>query len=285
MRETPCAPVGHAGRALTRPRPDRPCSSRILEREEKGRTGRPRARTLRAPGAHTARLGTSQDVQPAIKGLESFLAVREHIMLYFQCSPKPAHLCTAFLYKIRNIFELQERDFLKKMNRLPWGDAYKTYETLRDECDTLLEEIRLEKQSKQLDQLCENGSVSTDIAATSEEKKLLPCFYLRNEKPCPNGVSYAYSHKKEVIDKTKKTREEWLVNKGNNKDKCKNKHKIKDKDKYKHKRKWKDNICPNFNDKGYNYGSAYKMLHEAPTIDAHISVPKAKAAREIVSSR
>ena len=147
-----------------------------------------------------------------IKGLESFLAVWDNLMLNFQCPPKPTHLYTAFLFKIRNIPELQEKDFLKKMNRLPWGDPNKTYEALRDECDTLLEETRLEKQSKQLDQLYENSSVSTALAATPEEKKLLPCFYLRDGKPCPNGVSCAYSHKKEVIDKAKKAREEWLAN-------------------------------------------------------------------------
>ena len=34
-------------------------------------------------------------------------------MLYFQCPPKPAHMYTAFLSKIRNLPELQERNFLK----------------------------------------------------------------------------------------------------------------------------------------------------------------------------
>ena len=47
-----------------------------------------------------------------------------------------------------------------------WTRQVKTYEALRDECDLLLEETRLEKQSKQLDQLHENGSVSTALAAT-----------------------------------------------------------------------------------------------------------------------
>ena len=43
---------------------------------------------------------------------------------------------------------LELLDSLKKMSRLPWDDAYKTYEALRGECDLLLEETRLEKQSK-----------------------------------------------------------------------------------------------------------------------------------------
>ena len=94
-------------------------------------------------------------------------------MLIFQCPPKPAHQYTALLSKIQNIPELQERDVLKKC-RFPWGDPNKTYKAPRDECDTLLEETRLEEQSKQLDQLYENGSVSTALAATPEEKKLLP---------------------------------------------------------------------------------------------------------------
>ena len=57
----------------------------------------------------------------------------------------------------------------------------------------MIEEKRLEKQSKQLDQLYEDDSVSTALAATSEEKKLLLSFYFRNGKPCPNGASCAYS--------------------------------------------------------------------------------------------
>ena len=44
-----------------------------------------------------------------IKGLGSFLAVWDNLMLNFQCPPKPAHLYTAFLSKVRNIPELQER--------------------------------------------------------------------------------------------------------------------------------------------------------------------------------
>ena len=47
-----------------------------------------------------------------IRGLKSFLAVWDNLMLNFQCPPKPAHLYTAFLSKIRNISELQGRDFL-----------------------------------------------------------------------------------------------------------------------------------------------------------------------------
>ena len=50
----------------------------------------------------------------------------------------------------------------------------------------------------------ENESVSTALAATPEEKKLLPSFYLGDGKPCSNGSSCVYSHKKDVIDKAKK---------------------------------------------------------------------------------
>ena len=82
------------------------------------------------------------------KGLEPFLVVWDNFMLNFQCPPKPDHMYTALLSKIRHIPELL--DPLKKMNRLPWGDSKKTYEALREKCDFLLEEKRLGKQSKQL---------------------------------------------------------------------------------------------------------------------------------------
>ena len=38
-----------------------------------------------------------------IKGLESFLAVLDNLMLNLQCQPKPTHMYTAYLSKIRNI--------------------------------------------------------------------------------------------------------------------------------------------------------------------------------------
>ena len=156
--------------------------------------------------SHLEKMQGSKDV----KGLETFLAVWDNLMLNFQTPPKPDHMYSAFLSKIRNIPELL--DPLKKMNRLPWDGPKKTYAALREECDFLIEETRLQKQSKQLDQLYENGSVATALAATPEEKKLPPCFYVRNGKPCPNGKSCPYSHQKDVIDKAKKAREEWLAN-------------------------------------------------------------------------
>ena len=47
-----------------------------------------------------------------VKGLETFLAVRDNLMLNFQTPPKPGHMYSAFLSKIRNIPELL--DLLKK---------------------------------------------------------------------------------------------------------------------------------------------------------------------------
>ena len=66
-----------------------------------------------------------------IKNLETFLAVWDNLMLNFQTPPKPDHMYSAFLSKIRNIPELH--DPLKKMNRLSWDDPKKTYEALREE--------------------------------------------------------------------------------------------------------------------------------------------------------
>ena len=210
-----------------------------------------------------------------IKGLETFLAVWDNLMLNFQTPPKPNHMYPALLSKIRNIPELL--DPLKKMNRPPWDDPKKTYEALREECDFLIEEIKLEKQSKQLDQLYENGSVATALAATLEEKSKIPCFYVRDGKPCPNGKSCAYSHQKDIIEKAKKAKEDAQANKGKGKGGGKDKGK-------KGKGKGKGKTCPFFNDKGCNNGSACKMLREAPAMAARDDqtpanpAPKAEAA-------
>ena len=122
--------------------------------------------------------------------------------------------------------------------------------------------------------------MATALAATLEEKKLLLCFCLRDGKPCPNGSGCAYSHKKNVIDKAKKAKEETQAKKGNIKWKCNVKGKGKDKD----KGQGKGNICPYFNNKSCNHGRACKMLNEAPVMAARddqteaTSASKAKAA-------
>ena len=92
--------------------------------------------------SHLEKMQGSKDV----KGLETFLAVWDNLMLNFQIPPKPDHMYSAFFSKIRNITELLGPP--KKMNRLPWDDPRKTYEAFMEECDFLIEETRLEKQSK-----------------------------------------------------------------------------------------------------------------------------------------
>ena len=212
-----------------------------------------------------------------VKGLETFLTVWDNLMLNFQNPPKPDHLYSAFLSKIRNIPELAEP--LKKLNRLPWGDPKKTYEALREECDFLIEEIRQERQNQQLDKLYENGSAAHALAATPEEKAKLPCFYIRDGKQCPNGKSCPYSHQKDIIEKAKKAKEAQQAKKAGKGEKGKGKGKDKDK---KDKGAGKGKVCPYFNGKGCNYGSACKMLHEAPAMAAapkpSSPAPKAKAA-------
>ena len=77
-------------------------------------------------------------------------------------------------------------------------------------------------------------------------------------------------------------RKEAQANKGKGKGKGKDQGKEKGKDKGKGKGKGK--VYPYFNDKGCNYGSACKMLHEAPAMAARDDqtrpnpAPKAKAA-------
>ena len=98
----------------------------------------------------------------------------------------------------------------------------------------------MERQRKQLYQFYENGSVAIAFAATPEEKAKLPFFYVRDGKPCPNGMGCAYSHQEDIIEKAKKAKEEAQANKGN-KGKDKGKGKGKDKGK-KGKGKCKGNI-------------------------------------------
>ena len=64
-RGTPCAPRGHAGRAASRPRPDRGALGNPSEKRKAGPASPASARTLCAPSVHTARPGTFSDVQHA----------------------------------------------------------------------------------------------------------------------------------------------------------------------------------------------------------------------------
>ena len=156
---------------------------------------------------------------------------------------------SAFLSKIRNIPGLL--DPLKELSRLHWDDPKKTYEALREECDFLIEEIRQEKQSKH------------------------SVLYVRDGKLCPNGKSCAYSHHEDIIEKAKKAKEAYQAGKGD-----KGKGKGKDKGK-KGKGKGKGKVCPFFNDKGCNYGSACETLPWLPKLIRRRPInlaPKAKAA-------
>ena len=230
--------------------------------------------------SHLEKLQGSRD----LKGLETLLTVWDALQLNFMNPPQADHLYASFLSKIRHIPEMER--FLKLQNRLPWNDPKKSYESLREECDFLIEEARQEKQSKQIDQIYENGSAanalaaSTALPATPEEKKKLPCFYLRDGKQCPNGAGCAYSHQKDVIDKAKKAKEASAGGKGKGKGKDKGQ-----KGNGKGKGKGKGKICHFFNtERGCNMGSACQMLHEAPAMAAKVdqtpakATPKAKAA-------
>ena len=158
--------------------------------------------------------------------------------------------------------------------------------SLREERDFVIEEARQEKMNQQLERLYESGSVAIALAATPEEKAKLPCFFVRDGKTCPNGKSCPYSHQKDIIEKAKKAKEAKQAGKSKEGDKGKGKG-GEDKDKKGGKGKGKGKICPYFNDKGCNFGSARKMLHEAPAMAANQAsassaqanpAPKAKAA-------
>ena len=209
-----------------------------------------------------------------LRMLDTFLTCWDNLMLQFGNPPKPDHMYQAFLMKVRDIPELADALLLQK--RLPWGDEKKTYEELRRACEQVLEESKQERHRKQLDSLYDTGNVSTALAATPEEKAKMPCFYVRDGKPCPNGKSCAYSHNPAVIEKAKKAKAEKDA-KGKGKGKA-----GKGKDP---KGKGKGKVCPFYNSaKGCMHGSQCRYLHEAPAVAAHVAeantaepAPKAKA--------
>ena len=172
-----------------------------------------------------------------VRGLETFLAVWDNLMLNFQTPPTRDHMYSAFLSKIRVIPELQDALLIQK--RLPWGDAKKTYEALREACDLLIEETRQENQRRQIDRLYETGGAATALAATPEEKSKMPCFFVRDGKTCPNGSTCPYSHQRDIIEKARKDRADYLARKGDPKGKGKGKGKSDPKGKGKSKGKGK----------------------------------------------
>ena len=101
-----------------------------------------------------------------IKGLESILAVWDNLMLNFKCPPEPAHMYTAFLSKIRNIPELQERDFLKKMSR---QGGIQGFSSIGEFCAQLGSAQRLR-----------GAAVSFQLTTASSEQGLAP-------NPAPRG--------------------------------------------------------------------------------------------------
>ena len=210
-----------------------------------------------------------------LKALDSFLSAWDNLMLHFNSPPSRDHLYASFLSKVAEVPELREA--LAEQKKLAWSDPKKSYETLRAACDALLDEQRLERHRKQLDHLYESGASQNAIVATPEEKAKMPCFYVRDGKPCPNGKSCAYSHNPAVIEKAKKAKAEKDA-KGKGKGKA-----GKGKDP---KGKGKGKVCPFYNStKGCMHGSQCRYLHEAPAVAAHVAeanntaepAPKAKA--------
>ena len=209
-----------------------------------------------------------------LKALDSFLSAWDNLMLHFNSPPSRDHLYASFLSKVAEVPELREA--LAEQKKLAWSDPKKSYETLRAACDALLDEQRLERHRKQLDHLYESGASQNAIVATPEEKAKMPCFYVRDGRPCPNGKSCPYSHNPAVIEKAKKAKAEKDA-KGKGKGKA-----GKGKDP---KGKGKGKVCPFYNStKGCMHGSQCRYLHEAPAVAAHVAeakpaepAPKAKA--------
>ena len=113
------------------------------------------------------------------------------------------HLYASFMSKIAEIPELKEA--FTEQKKLAWSDPRKSYEELRAACDKLLDEQRLERHRKQLDHLYETGATQNAIVASPEEKAKMPCFFVRDGKPCPNGKRCPYSHNPAVIEKAKQS--------------------------------------------------------------------------------
>ena len=209
-----------------------------------------------------------------LKALDSFLSAWDNLMLHFNSPPSRDHLYASFLSKVAEVPELREA--LAEQKKLAWSDPKKSYETLRAACDALLDEQRLERHRKQLDHLYESGASQNAIVATPEEKAKMPCFFVRDGRPCPNGKSCPYSHNPAVIEKAKKAKAEKDA-KGKGKGKA-----GKGKDP---KGKGKGKVCPFYNStKGCMHGSQCRYLHEAPAVAAHVAeakpaepAPKAKA--------
>ena len=133
-------------------------------------------------------------------------------MLNFKCLPKPAHLSTAFLSKNLNIPELQKRNSFK-INHFPWADPNKTYKALRGEWDTLPEEMRLEKQSKQLDQLYESIRCILPAPVPTKRRRFFLALPLRPKAvPSLRGL-YILQQEKGHRQGEKKAPEEFLANK------------------------------------------------------------------------
>jgi hypothetical protein len=108
-----------------------------------------------------------------------------NLIIKFKTSPKSDHVCTAFPSKIRDFTNFAKP--IKKSNRFPWNDAKTTYESLREECDFVIEEAGQGKRNQQLEKLYGKGSVAVALAATPEEKAKLLCLYVCDGKPCPNA--------------------------------------------------------------------------------------------------
>ena len=91
---------------------------------------------------------------------------------------------------------------VKYLKRLKYGHVDKNYDYLIGAARAHVDVVKEEQQQKELLKLYRGGA-NLALPATPEEKAKMPCFALRDGKPCPRGATCPYSHDNAVIEAAK----------------------------------------------------------------------------------
>ena len=207
--------------------------------------------------------------------LEAFMGTWEALLLTSKVQPTEAHLYSAFYARLcRAGFRGCRPRSPTSTDSRTVGHEDNSYDFLSAAATRLVRQRREERQANELAKFFTQPGPQQRVAmAAIAGKKTFPCFKIRDGAKCEAGDSFPYPHDRQVIEAAKKAKQGKGKGGGKGKDKGK-----------KGKGKGKGKICPFFNDKGRNYGSACKMLHEAPAMVAEIDqapanlAPKEKAA-------
>ena len=145
--------------------------------------------------------------------LEAFVNSWDALMLTFKTKPTESHLYSALMSRLKKLPGLATT--VAHMDRQVNGHPDRCFDFLMNAARRLVENRRNERQEHELNKLFAAGSNTSPALPAGQkgagkgagkgtkgkvDRKMMPCFKMRDTGNCPDGDKCEYSHKKDIID-------------------------------------------------------------------------------------